>query len=254
MIYQNSSNTPPMQSVSLGPLLIPRKDLFFFENLTNITTTGNHTLHTVSSGNRAIISGVGICNQSGSSCDVNFLVTISGVDYPISPVTTISANQNITLAIDYIFEAGEIFKINLSTNVTMNVMPCIVEYLDKYPLKAPKLTTFTGSGTQDVLYTCQANTKVVLCESFFPFNPTGGSMAICNIGAGACSYNLWGVANGDTPVSTNQTIINYGLTDGFSTRNVFAFNMDTAGDTLQISSSSSSTPQIAWQVLLEIGV
>lgn len=252
MAYQNNSNAPPMQSVSVGPLFLPRGQVSFFEILVNVNTSGNHLLHTASTGMRAMITSIGICSQDSNSVDVSFIAKISGNNYPISPVTTISGNENTFLSVGYILEPSEELYIKLSSNVALNIMVSIIEYPDIYPLKAAKLTSFTGGGAQDVLYTCPAGTEVFLCESFFPFNPTGGSMAICNIGAGACTYNLWGVANGDFPITDNQTIIGYGLTDGFSTRNVFAFNMENAGDTLQISSSSSNNPQIAWQVLLEI--
>lgn len=164
-----------------------------------VSASGQNDVYTVPTGRRAIISGVFCNSQSSASSACCFKV--SGTYYNGGgPSVSLTAGtpQNLISTLPLILEAGETLSVFLTSAVSVNVWPQIIEVDANCPVKSGKFLNATSGN--NLVYTCPTGKTAMFLDQKLNF---GGISAtgFGNFSSTTQMYWMY-VPNGQSPAST----------------------------------------------------
>lgn len=251
--YQNAAGLPPEQTICVGALVVPRIQANFVQLTGNITTATTTDLYTVPAGKTAIIPVMYTNNVGLSANTTSVAVKISGSYYRISTDNSFTSAQAQARSLTYIFNSGETLAFITSTTSQINYRAAILEIPNEYGVSSKVLTSFTGGGTPDALYTLPANTKAFVWGS--PPTSIFSPAIYVTPNNAAVNYFVYVVPNGSSP-SLTDNVINLVIAAGSTSVNFLNIgtNLENAGDSIMISSNSTNSGQLAWVNIIEIPI
>ncbi len=207
--------------------------------------TGDNDLYTVPTGKRAYNNGsVGTITRFAQ-------VKIAGTYYRLITSTTTNVNAAASTYQGLVFEAGDIFSMNVTVNGGLNVSAEVVEFDATSPLKSARLVGLsTGDNT---LYTCPAGKTAYLASTIGAYfgNFTANRITLISDSGG---NRVWfahlvpsGQAVGATYRLTPSTTVNSNASGSLSFMAQFA-----PGDFLNINVDTGAATQLAWGNIIEI--
>lgn len=209
---------------------------------------GNIDIYTVPSGRQALVMvSPRVYNTSGSSINVYAQVKISGVYYRLSSTVSVASGalSSLTMTLPFILNAGEIFGINTSAS-GINCGFGIMEFdTNSKIVRGQKL----GFSSNNTLYTCPAGKnafeirKTITYGDFYALFSNGAAssttITVYNVPSGGSAGN----SNEVTSSSISSNSVNTSMYVGCSL---------TAGDSIQFTSSVTSSASSAFVNLIEV--
>jgi hypothetical protein len=228
----------------------------------NVTGTGDVDLYTVPSGRRALLLGMWMYNNSGSTVTQYPEIKVSSTYYRLDNSTARTVNNGAigvcTTTAAYIAEAGEKISINVNQQ-PLNVWGTVIEFDNTSPLKTVKLTSLS-SGNNTLYQVTSGKTAFVFkyqsgdgfgCPSSAA-NATG--IAYLNQSGGSRTINMYFVPSGGSPGTTNQVMPAQTITNNSLLTASTAYSAVTLGsqDSIVINTDAATATQYAWVTVIEL--
>lgn len=206
-----------------------------------ISSSGQNQLYTVPAGKRALINRID-CNSQGSvtaNCNFN-----NGGNYfnggGSQTGLTAGTPQNLIKTIPLILDAGEILSVILSSAVSVNVWPQIIEFDAIAPLKSGKFLN-CASGN-NLVYTCPAGKTMMALDAVL----NHGGVSATGFGQLSSSTQLYWmyVPNGQSVgptfrISNTATPSGGATTGGTMVQSATRFPSMNPGDMIYVNASNA---------------
>jgi hypothetical protein len=236
--------------VNLADTALTLPGATFKRVITGNVASGDVDLYTGATGKRTLIASMAVFNPTAGPISFNPEVKLSGTYYRLQNVSTNApagqSAQDNQAFFPFVLEAGDIISINTSA-LGLNVFLKMIEYPSSYRVYSPRLTSFAAS--TNTLYTVPANSSASILGGWSTVPSGTGYCNVTNQTGVTVTYAVHVVPSGNSPGSTNQA-------DGQAMTTLHGnqyecFQTITAGDFIDITSTSATAGQFAWVTVAE---
>lgn len=229
----------------------PLVNYAFVEAYGNNLASGTTDVYTVPTGKKALIIGISLHNQTGSTITYSFSAKISETYYRLSSNQSIASGTGQSSYNDICstcLNAGE--SLAITTDVAgLNLFVKILEFNSSAPIYTTRLLTLDAGN--NTLYTCPSGKMAWLLAS-------GGGMSFLNYGtfywynstASAVNYTWYVVPNGQSP-STSNRIYGQASLSANSRSVINAYINLNAGDSIVLNVGTANAGH-AWVSYIEL--